>query len=528
MKQTNGDLQKFIPFVKVDSAKQEVWGIVTAEVADKTGETCLYEKTKPYYKTWAEEFQKATDGKSCGNLRYMHQLRVVGKGIGIEFRDADKEIWMGFKITDSDVWKDVEEGVLTGFSQGGKYVEGPNRKGEYVASPTEVSVVDNPCLGVAHFAHIKTDGSVELRKVRSTPLENNSPIDDSLVKTEPTTSGYLLPSITVEQALRAARGEDPQLTQEQMDAFATLKALVAKSESSKTEPRSSAKSVAPEAQKALSDVASALADVQKGMYSVARFAELLESLAWLQRQAAYEADVEEDESEVPAELLEKLKLLVDTFVSMAEEEALELTTGDGRSDYYYAARSDIKKFVAYAEKGLAKAQATPTAGTPAESDTKMEQSQSTDLKAQFLVLKGAVDAIVKAFEAPAPAAAPIAAPPVPTPAVVATPSPSGDVHKAAEGDLMKSVEDKVTTMLKSFMDQMSAAFLGQLEAPKAAVNGTGKTIAKTADTAGAAPGSEQEEDLGEPVFKALGAPSGVAMTPELRAAFKGLRGVPLS
>src|SRR5947208_11750502 len=87
-------LEKFVPFAKVDSSKREVWGLVTAQVPDKTGETCLYEKTKPYYQTWSEEFHKATDGKSCGNLRYMHQLRVVGKGIGIEFRDDDKEIWM--------------------------------------------------------------------------------------------------------------------------------------------------------------------------------------------------------------------------------------------------------------------------------------------------------------------------------------------------------------------------------------------------------------------------------------------------
>src|SRR4051794_34442319 len=193
--------EKFVHFVKVDAAKREVWGIVTAEVADKSGEICNYAKTKPYYKSWSAEFEKATDGKSCGNLRYMHTMRVVGKGIGIEFRDSDKEIWMGFKVTDDAAWSDVEEGVLTGFSQGGSYVEGPDIKKRYVANPSEVSLVDNPCLGVAHFAYIKANGGLEMRKVRSTPLETQ--VDTPVIKTEPVAVaavGFTLPPISMEQA----------------------------------------------------------------------------------------------------------------------------------------------------------------------------------------------------------------------------------------------------------------------------------------------------------------------------------------
>lgn len=161
--------KKFIPFSKVDAVKREVYGIVTAEVVDKDGEVCDYDSTVPHYKAWNEEFAKATDGKSIGNLREMHGLSAVGKGVSVEFRDSDKEIWMGFKVVDDTAWQKVEEGVYTGFSQGGDYVRKWKENGKefYTAKPSEVSLVDNPCLGVAHFAYVKADGQVEMRKIRA-------------------------------------------------------------------------------------------------------------------------------------------------------------------------------------------------------------------------------------------------------------------------------------------------------------------------------------------------------------------------
>lgn len=161
--------QKFIPFTKVDSVRREVSGIVTAEVPDKDKEVCDYEKSLPYYKAWSAEFVKATEGASCGNLREMHQLRAVGKGTDIRFNDAEKEIEMTFKVVDEDAWQKVLERVYTGFSQGGRKVEqnpDPVFKGcqRYVANPSEVSLVDNPCLPTAHFAFVRADGAVEMRK----------------------------------------------------------------------------------------------------------------------------------------------------------------------------------------------------------------------------------------------------------------------------------------------------------------------------------------------------------------------------
>jgi hypothetical protein len=163
------DLAKFVPFVKVDSVKREVSGVVTAEQPDRDGEICDYEKSKPYYQAWSDGFKKTTNGASLGNLREMHQLSAVGKALDLEFKDQEKEIVMTFKVIDDAAWEKVEQRVYTGFSQGGKKVEqypDPGRPTyqRYVASPSEVSLVDNPCLPSARFAYVKADGSIEMRK----------------------------------------------------------------------------------------------------------------------------------------------------------------------------------------------------------------------------------------------------------------------------------------------------------------------------------------------------------------------------
>lgn len=172
-KAMTGEFKKFIPFIKVDESKRQVWGVVTAEVPDKDEEVCDYAKTKPYYKAVIDEMGKATQGQNFFPLREMHQLSAAGKCVGFEFRDDEKEIFMGFEVVDDEAWKKVQKRVYTGFSQGGRIVgdltPDPVFKGcmRYTADPSECSLVDNPCLGLAHFALIKADGSVEICKLRT-------------------------------------------------------------------------------------------------------------------------------------------------------------------------------------------------------------------------------------------------------------------------------------------------------------------------------------------------------------------------
>lgn len=162
-------LNLFIPIKKVDEAQRLVYGVATAEVVDKSGEICDYESTVPHYKEWSGEFEKNTDGKSLGNVRAMHGDVAAGKVTSIDFDDENKQILVCAKIIDDNEWKKVTEGVYTGFSQGGSYVKrwddptDPKVK-RYTAKPVEISIVDNPCVGIATFEYIKADGAHEMRK----------------------------------------------------------------------------------------------------------------------------------------------------------------------------------------------------------------------------------------------------------------------------------------------------------------------------------------------------------------------------
>src|SRR5262249_3497490 len=160
------DLQIFARLTKVDEVRHEVTGVLAEEAPDKSGEIFDYESSKPFFKAWNAEFEKATEGRSLGNVREMHQPVAVGKFVRVEYEDAAKQIVVTAKIVDRDAWQKVTEGVYTGFSIGGKYVKSW-RDGEFVrytAEPNEGSLVDNPCMYGAHFSAIKADGTTEVRK----------------------------------------------------------------------------------------------------------------------------------------------------------------------------------------------------------------------------------------------------------------------------------------------------------------------------------------------------------------------------
>lgn len=171
-------MQMFIPVTKVDEQKREVYGIATAEIKDKSGETMDYVTSKPLFEKWSADIEKASGGKSKGNVRLMHQPINAGKLTDLVFNDSSRQIECCAKVTDDKIWNDVLEGVLTGFSIGGAYentwmdTAGQRR---YTAKPSEISLVDNPCLGDATFAVIKMDGSIEqksFKEVKKLDLDN--------------------------------------------------------------------------------------------------------------------------------------------------------------------------------------------------------------------------------------------------------------------------------------------------------------------------------------------------------------------
>jgi hypothetical protein len=166
----------FIPITKIDAARRLVYGVVTAETPDGAGEVCDYASTKPLYQKWSQKFADATDGRSFGNLRAMHSNIAAGKLVDIAFNDEHKRIEICGKVIDDAEWQKVEEGVYTGFSQGGRYLKRWPDPDEpklmrYTAEPVEVSLVDHPCLPEATFAVVKADGSTELRKFKASACE---------------------------------------------------------------------------------------------------------------------------------------------------------------------------------------------------------------------------------------------------------------------------------------------------------------------------------------------------------------------
>ena len=159
-------LDLFLPLAKVDLDRRLVTGVATAETPDRSGEIFDYASSKPYFEKWSSEAEAASGGKSLGAVRAMHGPVAAGKLTDIGFDDDAKRITVCAKIVDDDEWRKVQEGVYTGFSQGGRYVkrwaDPDSGLTRYTAEPHEISLVDLPCVPDATFDVVK-GGVIERR-----------------------------------------------------------------------------------------------------------------------------------------------------------------------------------------------------------------------------------------------------------------------------------------------------------------------------------------------------------------------------
>lgn len=167
----------FFQITKVDEEKRLVTGQACAEVPDRAGEIFDYATSKPLFEKWSNQIAEDTDGKSYGNIRSMHSNVAAGKvAEPLMFDDANKAINITAKVVDDNEWEKVLEGVHTGFSIGGSYVnkwQDAEDKSltRYTADPGEISLVDRPCVPTAKFfSVVKADGSV-LQKAFKENLE---------------------------------------------------------------------------------------------------------------------------------------------------------------------------------------------------------------------------------------------------------------------------------------------------------------------------------------------------------------------
>jgi hypothetical protein len=170
----------FARITKIDEAKRLVHTRVVHEVADKADEIFDYAASRPHFEDWSKGQHEASGGKSYGNVRAMHGK--IAAGIFAEplaFNDADKAIDGVIKVTDDQEWSKCLDGTYTGVSIGGAYVgdkraekiDGRDIK-RYTAKPTEVSLVDVPCVPTAKFFEvIKADGKIEKVAFKEPPIE---------------------------------------------------------------------------------------------------------------------------------------------------------------------------------------------------------------------------------------------------------------------------------------------------------------------------------------------------------------------
>jgi len=167
----------FIPLRKVDAAQRLVYGRID-ETPDHSGEVFDYRSSKRYFQSWSQDMAKTTGGKSYGNVRAMHGSIAAGKIEAISFDDKAKRIELAARIVDDAEWQKVEQGVYTGFSPGGRYVKRwkDGQYTRYTAQPTEISIVDLPCIPSASFTMIKVGGVEEEVAFRKDEDGNGNPV----------------------------------------------------------------------------------------------------------------------------------------------------------------------------------------------------------------------------------------------------------------------------------------------------------------------------------------------------------------
>lgn len=173
----NGALRVFAPIEKVQSTPdggREVWGFATLERVDKSGEIADFEGTLNAVKNWSDEISRYTDGKSQGNIREQHTENAVGKVLQWEpgektvTEDGNARTYKGVRIgvrvppKQAATIEKIDEGILTGFSIGGRYEkrwwDEAEKAYRYIPSLAEISLVDNPAVPDASFDMVKSHG----------------------------------------------------------------------------------------------------------------------------------------------------------------------------------------------------------------------------------------------------------------------------------------------------------------------------------------------------------------------------------
>jgi hypothetical protein len=390
-------MQIFARITKVDEATGKVYGRAVQEVVDRSGEIFDYETSKPNFAKWSEAAATATDGKSVGNLRAMHGKVAAGKLTEINFQDAEKAIDIVAEVVDPVEREKCLKGVYTGFSIGGRYAKKWDdgvEKGvsRYTAEPTEISLVDLPCVPTAQFTVVKADGAEELRKFEFTTEPDalakwfetlTDEQRDQLAKiakrpdvdpkdgkdkygnveyADPTNKKYPLDTAKHIRAAWSYIHMPKNAAKYSEEDVKAIKAKIVEAWKDKIDdkgPDEAEKVLAAQAERLgknanAAPFAAAIAtligfqpQLEKGLWAVSQFAQLLQELACMADGVDWEEEAEGDDSTLPAQMRAALKPLAQAFLAMAEEETNEALHGQLNDDAALA--------LAAGNEGLAKA-----------------------------------------------------------------------------------------------------------------------------------------------------------------------------
>jgi phage head maturation protease len=178
------DIRFFLPISKIDKERRTVEGVATTETLDKQSEIVDYNASKSAFADWG------------GAIREMHEPKAVGKAVEVVPDDDSKTIRVKAYISKGaeDTWTKLKEGILTGFSIGGRTIDkatqiikdADSNEQKMVTRITkyqlnELSLVDNPANPDATVSLVKrasdgmlyqTESVEDIRKVIITDTDS--------------------------------------------------------------------------------------------------------------------------------------------------------------------------------------------------------------------------------------------------------------------------------------------------------------------------------------------------------------------
>lgn len=289
-------IKKFAAISKVEDNEDgtiTVFGVASTEAIDAHGEIV----SKSAMENALPDYMKF----GTGALRAMHQPIAAGKVVKASVNDAGETEIEAIVVDPVEITK-VKTGVYHGFSIGGSQVPGGYDKVNKTITAmklTEISLVDRPA---------NPGAVISMWKLEDEPTVTVAPEQAAAVDAlaEILNKGAVSPERLVELAqaeiAKAAATTEPApvVTESVVKADDGAGATIENGEG-----------------------IGGAAPITKGMYSVSRFADLIQSIGYLVSDAEWEADCEKDGSPVPAKLREWLGAGALLFQELAIEEINE-------------------------------------------------------------------------------------------------------------------------------------------------------------------------------------------------------------